>query len=50
MITAIDGKLITTTEEFEAYIVQNKIVGEDVDLTIYRNGTIYHSMVTLVKK
>jgi S1-C subfamily serine protease len=47
IITAIDGKPITTTDEFEAYIDQNKMVGEDVDLTIYRNGTIVHAIVTL---
>jgi serine protease Do len=47
IITAIDGKPITTADEFEAYIVQNKSVGDDVELTIYRNGTTQQIPVTL---
>lgn len=47
IITAVDGKPITTAEEFEAYIDQNKMIGENVDLTIYRNGTVEHAIVAL---
>ena len=47
IITAVDGKSIATAEEFEAYIDQNKVAGEDVNLTVYRNGTIDNIIVTL---
>jgi S1-C subfamily serine protease len=47
IITAVDGRSITTAEEFEAYIDQNKSVGDDVELTIYRNGTTLQIPVTL---
>jgi S1-C subfamily serine protease len=47
IITVVDGKPIATAEEFEAYIVQNKVTGEDVDLTVSRNGTIDNTTITL---
>jgi S1-C subfamily serine protease len=47
IITAVDGKPITTAEEFEQYIDQNKMAGEDVELTISRNSTIQDSIITL---
>jgi S1-C subfamily serine protease len=47
IITAVDGKLITTAEKFEQYIDQNKMAGEDVELTISRNGTIQDTTITL---
>lgn len=47
MITAVDGRPITTADEFATYIDQNKSVGDDVELTIYRNGTTRQITVTL---
>jgi S1-C subfamily serine protease len=49
IITAIDGEPITTADEFNAYIDEHKSVGEKVMLTIYRNGQILNSPVTLEK-
>jgi S1-C subfamily serine protease len=47
IITAIDGEPITTAYEFNAYIDEHKLFGEKVVLTIYRNGQILNSPVTL---
>jgi S1-C subfamily serine protease len=47
MITAVDGRPITSADEFETYIDQNKSVGDGVELTIYRNGTTQQKTVIL---
>jgi S1-C subfamily serine protease len=39
IITAIDGKPITTADEFNAYIDENKYVNDNATLTLYKNGT-----------
>ena len=39
IITAIDGKPITTADEFNGYIDENKYVNDNVTLTLYKNGT-----------
>jgi S1-C subfamily serine protease len=46
IITAVDGQPISTSDEFNAAIDEHS-VGDDVDLTLYRNGTIEHVLVTL---
>jgi S1-C subfamily serine protease len=38
IITAIDGRQIRTADEFNGYIDQHKYVGNNIVLTVYRNG------------
>jgi S1-C subfamily serine protease len=38
IITAIDGEPVATADEFNAYIDEHKIVGDNVVLSIYRNN------------
>ena len=47
IITAIDGKHVTTVDEFNAYIDEHKFVGDNVVLSIYRNGQPLNVRVTL---
>jgi S1-C subfamily serine protease len=47
IIIAIDGEPITTADEFNAYIDEHKSVGDEVDLSIYRNGKPLNMPVTV---
>lgn len=46
IILAIDGKPVSTADEFNA-IIDTYPVGDDVDLTLFRNDMIEHVTVTL---
>jgi S1-C subfamily serine protease len=50
IIIAADGHNITTSEDLVNYIGQHKSVGDNVTLTVYRNGHIVDLKTTLAAK
>jgi hypothetical protein len=47
IITAIDGKPIISTEDLISYLEQNKSPGNNITLTIYRNGETLNTTVNI---
>lgn len=47
MIVAIDGHNVTKAEDFIAYIDEHKAPGDNLNLTIYRDGKLLHLIANL---
>jgi S1-C subfamily serine protease len=50
IITAVDGHPIIQNEDLISYIEEHKSVGEDVNLSIYRNGQVIKLNATLAAR
>src|SRR5919198_3612628 len=50
IITAVDGHPIIRNEDLISYIEEHKSVGEDVNLSIYRNGQVIKLNATLAAR
>jgi S1-C subfamily serine protease len=50
VIIAVDGHNITTSDDLINYIGQNKIAGNNITLTVYRNGHAIDLKVTLAAR
>lgn len=47
IITAIDGNVISSADQFHLYIEENTSVGDTINLSVFRNGNIMHIPVTI---
>jgi S1-C subfamily serine protease len=50
IITAVDGHPIIQNEDLISYIEEHKSAGEDVNLSIYRNGQVIKLNATLAAR
>src|SRR5215208_6839451 len=50
IITAIDGRIVNQNEDLISYIAENKKVGDEITLTIYRNGQFLDLEMTLQER